>query len=727
MHSTQSLSWAVVLLTVLLPAPAVFAAEETSATDESLQVQEIVVTARRRAESLQNVPDSVTAFTAANIVNAGISQIGDFAALTPNLTFQEGSAYRAGLFNLSMRGIGNGQEGWPSVSFLVDGVPADSTDSINSGSLDDVERIEVLRGPQSALYGFNAIAGAINIITRKPTNDQAFEVRALYGNGNDRQISAAVSGPIIQDRLLFRLSAGYRDDAGLIESASNGLDLAFQLRKQANGRLLFTPVDGLEFDLHANIDVERNGSSYNDKLPSSAYLDDFGPAFQARRGLAGAEDRNLYQLALRAQWDLRSVSLISVTGFSHVDQNLISSVCYDDPGDPALPAHGGGAQCLFGPAFGQAALPGQAIDDLYNGRDDFRTVTEDLRLESRGNQSLQWTLGASALHRTYLSGFDAGLLLAPDDSFVTLYPTWNLKKDRWWGTYGQLTWKVAPKWELTAAGRYDREQYANTGYTDRSQSVVIPVLSENGTPIDTQHKTGNAFQPKGQASYHFTDEVMGYVTVSRGFRAGYFSSGSFTLPEHTTNYELGVKSLFLERRIEANAAAFHIDYSDQQFSTITTEAPYRLSVTIPKTRINGLELESTFIATSFLNFSMGMGYLDAKVADGTTSPAAPRFNMNASADFAYPIVAGWKAALHVDDRFNTSQYLSTGNTQQVPEKNYVNLRAGVRNEHYDIMGFVKNLTDERQATYASVDDFTGGYPRYQNLPRSYGIEVRAFF
>ncbi len=219
---------------------------------------------------------------------------------------------------------------------------------------------------------------------------------------------------------------------------------------------------------------------------------------------------------------------------------------------------------------------------------------------------------------------------------------------------------------------------------------------------------------------------MSYFTVSRGFRAGYFSTGSFTLPEHTTNYELGVKSILLDRRIEANAAAFHIDYSDQQFSTITTDAPYRLSVTIPKTRINGLELESTFIATSFLNFSIGAGYLDAKVGDGTRSPAAPRFNLNASADFAYPIVADWKATLHLDDRFNTSQYLSTGDTQQVPEKNYVNLRAGVRNEHYDITGFVKNLTDERQATHASVDNFTGGYPRYQNLPRSYGIEVRIF-
>jgi iron complex outermembrane receptor protein len=290
-----------------------------------------------------------------------------------------------------------------------------------------------------------------------------------------------------------------------------------------------------------------------------------------------------------------------------------------------------------------------------------------------------------------------------------------------------LTWNVSRQLELTAAARYDDERYDNTTYTDRTQTTVVPVLSKDGTPVDTQRERGSAFQPKGQVSFHFTDDVMGYATVSRGFRAGYFNTGAFTLPEHTTNYELGLKSALLDRRLVANVAAFHIDYSDQQFSSIVAQYPFRLAVTIPKTKIDGVEFESTAIASRFVSFGLGLGYLSAKVADGSNSPAAPRFNANASVDFTCPVFLDWKARLHVDDRYNSLQYLATENQQPVGAKNYVNLRGGVQNERYDIAAFVRNATDERQATFAGSDNFAGGYIRYQNAPRSYGVEVKVMF
>jgi iron complex outermembrane receptor protein len=324
-----------------------------------------------------------------------------------------GSAFRAGEFDLSMRGIGNTQDGWASVSYLVDRVPADSTDSIASGSLEDIQRIEVLRGPQSALYGFNAIAGAINVITKRPTNDWVFETRTLCGNGDDRQIGATVSGPIIPDTLLFRLTASYRDDDGLIRSAANGDDLDFNLDKQVQGRLIFTPVDNLEIDLRANFDRQHDGAAYEDKVPSEAYLNDFNPGYARRSADPGYEDRALDKLAARIQWDLDLVSLISVTGFDHIDQQLDEDMCYDDPNDPLLPGPGGGAICLFGPAYGSAAPPGAPINDFYDGLNDFRTLTQDLRIASRGNDTLQWTAGVSTLSRRYLSGFDGSILFSP--------------------------------------------------------------------------------------------------------------------------------------------------------------------------------------------------------------------------------------------------------------------------------------------------------------------------
>jgi iron complex outermembrane receptor protein len=706
------------------------AAEVVGSTDgsnaASPQLEEVVVTARKRDERLQDVPDAITAFTAASIVDAGIQQLSDFAALTPNMTFHSGSAFRAGEFDLSMRGIGNTQDGWASVSYLVDGVPADSTDSIASGSLEDIQRIEVLRGPQSALYGFNAIAGAINVITKRPTNDWAFETRTLYGNGDDRQIGATVSGPIIPDKLLFRLTASYRADDGLIRSANNGDDLDFNLDKKVQGRLIFTPVDNLEIDLRANFDRQHDGAAYEDKVPSEAYLNDFNPGYARRSADPGYEDRALDKLAARIQWDLDLVSLISVTGFDHIDQQLHADVCYDDPNDPLLPGPGGGAICLFGPAYGSAAPPGAPINDFYDGLNDFRTLTEDLRIASRGNDTLQWTAGVSTLSRRYLSGFDGSILFSPASS-VIVYPSWNEERDDWWGVYGQAIWKVSQRLELTVAGRYDDETYKDTAYTSRTLTTIVPVLSPTGTPDDNQKDRADAFQPKGQVSFHFTDDVMGYATVSRGFRAGFFITGSYTLPEHTTNYELGLKSTLWERRVVANLAVFHIDYSDQQFESLMATYPFTSAITIPKTDINGVEYETTVLASRYVSFGMSLGFLNATVANGGgQSPDTPHFNGSASADFTYPVYGNWNAKLHLDDRYNSSQYLDIGNTQAVPSRNFLNLRAGVQNDHYDIALFAKNATDEREATIAGVAA-AGGFIRYQNEPRSYGLEVRTTF
>ncbi len=692
----------------------------------ALQIPEITVTARKRVENLQDVPDAISVFTAATIQNADIQQISDFAALTPNLTYQENTAFSRGQFNLSLRGIGNGALGWASVSYLVDGVPVDSQDAMNSFSLVNIERIEVLRGPQSALYGFNAIAGAINIVTKKPGDTPELSVDARYGNGDDRQFTAIASGPIVHDLIAYSLTAMYEDDDGLIRSASNGLDLDFALRKQIQGRMLITPNDRLQIDVRAGIDVEHVGSTYQDKVPSVADIDNFSPTYDARRGFAGYEDRQLADTAIRIQWDFDAVSLISISGFDHLDQYTSSGLCYDDPSDPILPAPGGGAQCLFGTAYGDHALPGQSIDEYYDALDNYRTFTEDVRLESRRNDAVNWILGASTLHRTALDGFDGGDFLAPSYTREDIYSDWDGRRDEWWGLYGQATWKVTPKIEFMAAGRYDKEKYWNTGYTTRTESIIVPTYAPNGTLIDTQEEHANAFQPKGQVSYHFTDAEMGYVTVSRGFRAGFYQSGQYTLPEHSTNYELGLKSTLWDRRIVSNAAVFHIDYSNQQFTTDINTPPFIVSLTIPKTNINGAEYESTLLVSRSLSFGLGLGYLHAVVADGTKAPAAPSFNASATMDFTYPIVEDWNFKFHLDDRFNASQYLDTEDSQPIPSANFVNLRTGVAFGRYEVMGYMRNATDERIATFAGVIA-GGGYVRSQNEPRSYGIDVRASF
>jgi iron complex outermembrane receptor protein len=704
---------------------------ESKAISPARELAEVIVTARRREEKLQDVPDAITAFTNTTIVNAGIEQMSDFAALTPNMTFSDASAFRPGGFVLSMRGIGNSQLGWPSVSYIVDGIPADSQDTMSIGSLVDIDRIEVLRGPQSALYGFNAIAGAINIVTKAPTQDWSYDTRLLYGNGNDRRADGIVSGPIISEKLLFRIGVSYLDNDGVIRSTSNGIDLDFQRHDQVQGRLLFTPTENLKFDLHGDYIDEHDGAVYQDEVPiaDSNNWDVFG----ARRAFPGEERRDLSRAALRIQWDLPSVSLISATAFSNINQTTFSSYCYDDPNDPLFPAVGGGDQCWLGNGivYGNAAKAGQPIDEYYYAIDNRRSWTEDLRIQSRGGRTIDWAVGASALHRVAVDGFDVGNILAPDRSIMPIFPGWYGETDNWWAIYGQVTWNVTDRLQLTAAGRYDDEKYQAIQWTDDSRSVIVPAVSPSGALENTQNATGDAFQPKGSLSYKFTPDFMVYTTISRGFRAAFYNSAALTLPEHTTNYELGLKSTLGDRRATINVAAFHIDYENQQSTQYITTFPYVVSTNIPKTNINGVEVEANILASDSVTFSTSFGYLHAPVSDGTTSPLSPTFNASGSIDFKHAINSRWAGLLHGDVRFNTLQYLQSGNMQEIPSTVFLNFRAGIKDEHYTISAFVKNATNQR------TSEFGGGagplpsgefvYDRSQNTPRTYGIEFRAGF
>ena len=703
------------------------AADVQSDQSSSPSLDEIVVTARKREENLQDVPDAITAFTAATLENANVRQLGDFTSLVPNLNFRDGSAYSAGFFDLSMRGIGQAQQGWPAVAFIVDGVPADSPDALTSNYLSDVERIEVLRGPQSALYGAGAIAGAINVVTKRPTDTTEVEGRLAYGNGNDRQADAGISGALIPDKLFARISGDYRDFGGLITSPSNGIPLDFRQHRQVQARFIFDPVSNFEVDLRGSFVNERNGSTYEDNLPSVAYINDFNPLYNARRSEPWAEDRTFGRVALRMQLTLDGVAVTSITGYSKTNEHGFVDICYDDPNDPLYPRQpNGGITCLSGTeAYGSAALPGQAIENIFDSRDIFKSYTQDVRVESQGASPIQWLVGASGLRRDTIDGFNTLNILAPDDAQQVLFPDWDRRRDVWWGLYGQLSAKLQA-WELTFDGRYDHQQYENTGYTNDTLSQVAPIYATNGTLVGTQVENATSFQPKGQVSYHVDQDRMAYLTVSRGFRAGYFDTGAYSVPEHTTNYEVGLKSEWWQRRLSTNVALFHIDYSDQQTSTNITTAPYRVPVTIPQTKINGAELESSVAVTSALTLSTGLAYLDARVADGTRSPAAPLVSGSVSAQIIQPVSAAWRFNGRADLTFHSAEYLQVGDTEEIPENRFLNLRAGFENGTYGIYGYGRNVTDTREAAIAGA--FLGThYLRYPNEPASYGIEMRANF
>ncbi len=432
--------------------------------------------------------------------------------------------------------------------------------------------------------------------------------------------------------------------------------------------------------------------------------------------------RELYNLSARLALHFAAFDVVSVTGYSHIDQEHRSSTCYDDPNNPAFPNAAGGASCVLGAAFGMRATPGQTMDELFNQLDNYRTTTQDLRLVSTGDTRVRWQVGASYLHRDSLIGYDLFRLIAPTGTPVLGAPSWNDRVDDWWGVYGQASTNLLDRLELTVAVRYDHNDYENTTYTDRTLGTVIRQVDIDGVAVPTLKQSGNGFQPKVQLSYHLTDDVMAYFTYSSGFRAGFFSSAVFAVPEKTKNYEVGIKSTLFDRRVVANAALFHIDYSNQQFSRILAVAPFRLPVTVPETSIDGFEGEVTYAANRYVRLGGSVGYLKAIVTDGTASPYAPKWTGNLMADVNYPITDQIQLHVRGDYRYQAPQYLGTGNAGRIGSKDYVNLRVGPEADAWSLTAYVKNLLDTREAIFLP-SALAGATLRQATTGRQLGLEA----
>lgn len=688
----------------LAQSPPVDAAPED---DEQAIMQSITVTTRRRAESLQDVPDAVTVFTADTIEDAGIDEISDFIELTPNITIRE--AFRAGVTFITLRGISTGQQGWAPVAFNVDGVPAGSLDAINQGALVDIERIEVLRGPQGALYGAGAIAGAINVITKPPTDEFQYGLKASIESGDNRKLSGSISGPLSQ-KVLFRIDAYNQDSDGNIET-TDGDGVDFEEQTSLRGRLIFD-LDDIEIDLRGHYGDITAGAAFQEFLPPGdaglALLDDFENSPGIERGILGVEDRTFKEASAKVEWDIGGALFSSVTGYSELEQGLFGSTTWQRP-----PAAG-----FCGPVGG----PGEPPDCFQTLGDDFTVFTQDLRLTSDGDGPLRWLAGISYLEREAVNllrvGAAAtnasGTVVEGDSPFLDRV---DQRNDEFIGVYAQVNYDVSDRLEVTLAARYDENSYDSTQFTDLT--LATPVATPDG--VVTQNASDDLFQPKAQISYDWNDNVMTYATVARGFRTGFFNTGNLTAPEDTWNYEVGFKSNILGGRALLNGAAFHIDYSDQQFTQIISEAPFRATTNIPETEIDGLELELVARPIDNLNVTAGLGWINAEVADGSDSPFTPDLTLNASIDYTIPVSSNLDALLRLDYSHQGEQFLGVGNQFEIGSKDYLNARASLTNGAWRLTAFSTNLTDERQPN--EINNIGFGFIRVPNKPRSTGIEV----
>ncbi len=669
-------------------------AKESGKTEDATRAESlgaVTITAQKRREKAQDVPSATTVVTDRDIERAGLRNIQDAAALTPNLVIID--QLRPGIQTVSFRGFTTVQGGQSPFAIVVDGVPQPGQEFLKQQFV-DVQQIEFLRGPQGTLYGAGAIAGAINIVTRPPTDQ--LEARAGFGyyEGNEHRYYGSVSGPLSPGVAWYRFGVSQSDFTGLIRNDYNNAHVDASHETTLNGELLFKPNGRLTIDLRANGVDGTNGSLWLVAVPNSDF-DNFSK--NPNTDITGRDTRRLQTYSAKIDYVFDPFTLTSITAYNKADQFLFAD------GD-----------------FSPAPIAGQTW------RDNTRAESQEFRLTSNGDGPLRWNLGAFFQRYRIFDTTQFGAV-QPDGS--VRYPVGgdNVTNNEQISDalFGQATYDLTSALSLTGGLRYDRVR-ASVDYP--SASVVDNhVFSE--------------LQPKATLAYKFTPDLLTYATYSKGFRTGGFNP---TTPlairlydnETSKNYELGAKSSWLDNRLVLNGALFHTKFDNQQFffSLATAQGIYRAITNIPETTVNGAEFEVQALPTRWLKLNAGAGYNKTKIDrfdqgqfDGNRTPQVYGLTTNLGVEAQYDY-AGGQVVGRVDYQHRGDVYWDLANQVRTEPKNFVNGRLAY-NRDFGAYGVTvalvgRNLTDERTPAAVGANALGNGTSlRSANEPRQVGVEV----
>ena len=685
------------MLTLTIVAALAAAGPSITPDSQDGTIEEIVVTSRYREERLADVPDSITAFTAQDIERHRIERINRVASLTPNLRFSDDQ--EVGVSTLVIRGVTqNRGTGQPPVSFRIDGVSA-TNNLLTTQELFDIESVDVLRGPQGALYGRNAIGGAVLISTRQPTATPEFNLRFSAAEGQDYTLAGSASGPLAGEDVLGRFSFRVQDREGQLKNAYlDNQYVDFKDSVSMRGKLLFTPSDKLTVDLRAQYLDQDAGSGYfmpgTDFFlplppPNDPIIIDV-PEFEIQANKLGESFVKSSEVSAKIDYDLGWATLTSITSYTEVDS--------------------GNDQDLD-----QTYV--EAIDILVI--DDSETFAQELRLVSGDEQALRWVAGVSWFSQDRFRSLATTFLGTP------VPPAAQDLKLEDFAVFGNLSYDLSDALELTLAFRWDEE-----------------------TPEDLTQGRSEKFrelQPKWSLSYRFYEQTLGYVTIGKGFRAGGFNNvapGSNFQPgfdsESLVSYETGLKTATAGGKLRAGFSLFFIDYTDQQYF-LFDQTGTQANINIPKSEIFGGELELTAQPTDTLLLNLAVGFTDSEIVEyediagvlgpaseivGREVPGAPVLSIMFSGQHTAPLGDALDLVTRFDVEHRGKTYWTLDNLNTQESYNLVNLSVALEKERWAARLFVDNLFDEEYIEWYFGARFIG-LPTdiaWPSKPRQAGIE-----
>lgn len=721
-------------------------------------LEEVIVTAQKRAESIQDVPVSITAFGGDFLEESGIQSVDGVANITPNFQIQPSATPTNNRINIrGISSVGNTAVE-ASVGVYIDGVYISRPGAV-IGLLTDIASFEVLRGPQGTLFGRNTPIGALNITTRRPTQEFEGRIEAGAGNYGLYQLGATLNGGL-SDNLAARATIQYSDRDGFGDSAFDGQEVGERDDLTARAKLLYDISDRTSALLsvdYTEVNVGGNAVEVVNASATPRYVGTVQALFGANPVTEDDTDWDLnqihgdevndeqYGVSLDITHEFENgVSLRSITAYRDWDS------VNGDINDLRLPAD------LF----------------IHTTTYDTETVSQEFQLTSPGGETVDWLLGAFYYDEKYViterraTGSDfcgpviGGLTLQgalaqgvpleqaqqaaaatvgqclsfpQDDSIRTDYDQ-TLES---LAAFGQATWNITDTFSATAGLRWTNDEKEGNflSFVDNPFALVARLPEEAlGMERDDSQTTGMA-----NLSWFPSESTMLFATFSTGYKSGGFNSQGVSVPipvearifgpEDTTNYELGVKSTLLDGRMTANATLYRTDIEDFQDRTIL-DGLTLITINAGELRQQGIEADINWLATENLRFIIGAAYLDSEYTDftnapplpgsselqnltGTRSNRSPEWQGSISADWTQPIGDGLELFLGGSVSYTDEQNLgssSNGNPQAIQDSySIVNARVGLRSASgsWAFTAFGNNLTDEGYCT-GFIDQGFGG-------------------
>lgn len=665
------------------------------------QLDEVVVTAQRRQESLQATPVSVTALTGATLEQRQVTNVLDVAVQVPNLSIDSvtGVGNAARVF---LRGVGEDQSQFnadPAVGIYVDGVYYARTNGALFDFL-DIERVEVLRGPQGTLYGRNTPGGAISVITKAPSNTFGLTGELTAGRFNQAEARVAVTGPLIKDVLAGSASFLVKKREGLARSSTSFARV--NNRDVASGRLSLGWTPSQTF--RARLTYDRTWDDGDSFVPTSNFLGRPADLFVTQSEIIPTAEFRSQGVSLNASWDLGAVTLASISAYRDLDQSGL----LDNDGEARLIS---GFSFVAGQRQYSQELTASIDTGRFNGIAGFYFFDE---------------------YNTYDAVTLIGSRTLPT---LTARPDASVQDTRSYALFGQASYEILQDLKITVGGRYtwDEKSFANT-------QPSVPAVFRAA-------RDWTNFSPKVGVDYKINDNVFVYATYAEGYKAGGFNRSNARIVAETPydqetvqSIEVGVKTDWFDRRLRVNLNGFSNDYTDLQLSSFDPNTGTTRRFNAASATTKGIELEIAARPVAGLNLYGTLGHLDAgydrfldQVGGRLTDVSfrklkgAPELQYTAGFDYRYELAGGSSIGVAAEVNYKSDVFNNVANTPAIATDERTLVNASVRystpGDRWTITASGKNLTDEQ---YASNGIFIAGLlsALYPADPMTWSLSAR---